>query len=203
MAREIHHPSTDAHRSGDRPPGARRSGTPDDRAAAGRAAASCPAPSCRAARHARVDLLVPPEAAARGRHHARRAQRHGCATMSLRSDDLDARFPGLLDALEADAPAAAAIPAQPSSSDDDQARWHHAARCAASSSCSYWSSVPRSRWASCSRGAATAARARRQLPRPRRISPARPPWTSTLTGRRGSTPPPRPRPTIRYSPHAR
>ena len=32
--------------------------------------------------------------------------------VSLRREDLDSRFPGLLDALEADAPAAAAIPAQ-------------------------------------------------------------------------------------------
>ena len=32
--------------------------------------------------------------------------------VSLRGDDLAARFPGLLDALEADAPATAAIPAQ-------------------------------------------------------------------------------------------
>jgi len=49
----------------------------------------------------RVDLLVPPAPAARGGRHADPRGRHRALDVGA-AEDLDARFPGLLDTLEAD-----------------------------------------------------------------------------------------------------
>ena len=102
MPRAIHHPNTDdidlatvLRALGD--PGAA-----DDRAAAGRAAAS------RTARRCRAKLDMPVSTCS---YHLRLLREAGVTRtraagterwMSVRQEDLDARFPGLLDALEAD-----------------------------------------------------------------------------------------------------